>query len=301
MLNRFSFRLVAQSVTIVCVVLQITYLKSEAVRLMEGTFHRRELKAPSISFSSTEGKEIFRTALKEEHMEGYFHLAEHYVTQGHPAFCGIGSLTMALNSLLLDPQRVWQGVWRWFDESMLDCCESLDVVRMKGITLPKLSCLARCNGAHSTLVYGDEISLDEFREDVILISTIPSSLPKPSPCCALKTRTSTAPITLSESSVNSCCDRSAIIDSSHRPLREPARRDTRNVMICSYNRRTLKQTGTGHFSPIGGYCAERDLVLILDVARFKYPPHWVPLAALYEAMKDVDPETGKYVNWFHYC
>lgn len=58
---------------------------------------------------------------------------------GHPAFCGIGSLTMALNALLLDPNRVWQGVWRWFDESMLDCCEPLDVVRLKGIILPKLA------------------------------------------------------------------------------------------------------------------------------------------------------------------
>ena len=40
--------------------------------------------------------------------------------------------------------------------------------------------------------------------------------------------------------------------------------------------------GDGHFSPIGGYNAREDLVLILDTARFKYPPHWVPLPMLYE-------------------
>jgi hypothetical protein len=28
----------------------------------------------------------------------------------------------------------------------LNCCEALDVVKEKGIVLPKLSCLARCNG-----------------------------------------------------------------------------------------------------------------------------------------------------------
>ncbi len=33
--------------------------------------------------------------------------------------------------------------------------------------------------------------------------------------------------------------------------------------------------GDGHFSPIGGFHAQRDLVLILDTARFKYAPHWV--------------------------
>ena len=53
------------------------------------------------------------------------------------------------------------------------------------------------------------------------------------------------------------------------------------------------QTGTGHFSPIGGYNAERDMALILDVARFKYPPHWVPLKLLWEAMDSIDQSTGK--------
>lgn len=53
------------------------------------------------------------------------------------------------------------------------------------------------------------------------------------------------------------------------------------------------QTGTGHFSPIGGYHAGRDMVLILDVARFKYPPHWVPLTLLWEAMDTIDKATGQ--------
>lgn len=54
------------------------------------------------------------------------------------------------------------------------------------------------------------------------------------------------------------------------------------------------QTGTGHFSPIGGYHAGKDMALILDVARFKYPPHWVPLTLLWEAMDTVDEATGQH-------
>jgi glutathione gamma-glutamylcysteinyltransferase len=42
-----------------------------------------------------------------------------------------------------------------------------------------------------------------------------------------------------------------------------------SVVIVSYSRQVLNQTGTGHFSPIGGYHQSRDLVLIMDVARFK--------------------------------
>ncbi|KAL6527705.1 Glutathione gamma-glutamylcysteinyltransferase 1 [Orobanche minor] len=63
-------------------------------------------------------------------------------------------------------------------------------------------------------------------------------------------------------------------------------------VISSYHRGTFNQTGTGHFSPIGGYHAEKDMALILDVARFKYPPHWVPLGLLWEAMDTVDETTG---------
>ena len=63
-------------------------------------------------------------------------------------------------------------------------------------------------------------------------------------------------------------------------------------IVCSYSRRLLSQTGDGHFSPSGGYHPVRDLVLILDTARFKYPPHWVPLQTLWEAMLAIDKETG---------
>jgi glutathione gamma-glutamylcysteinyltransferase len=65
------------------------------------------------------------------------------------------------------------------------------------------------------------------------------------------------------------------------------------IVVAAYNRGLLGQTGSGHYSPIGGYHAERDLVLILDVARFKYPPHWVSLESLHRAMQDVDPATER--------
>lgn len=61
------------------------------------------------------------------------------------------------------------------------------------------------------------------------------------------------------------------------------------------------QTGTGHFSPIGGYHAGRDMALILDVARFKYPPHWVPLTLLWEAMDRVDDATGHRRGYVFVC
>ena len=51
-----------------------------------------------------------------------------------------------------------------------------------------------------------------------------------------------------------------------------------------------------HFSPIGGYHAGEDMVLILDVARFKYPPHWVKTETLFKAMLRHDSVTNMYCS-----
>ncbi len=63
-------------------------------------------------------------------------------------------------------------------------------------------------------------------------------------------------------------------------------------MIVSFSRPSLGQTGVGHFSPIGAYNSARSLVLILDVARFKYPPYWVDARLLWDAMAPIDGDTG---------
>jgi len=76
-------------------------------------------------------------------------------------------------------------------------------------------------------------------------------------------------------------------------VRETCSSGEREFLIASYSRSFLGQSGDGHFSPIGGYHEESDSVLIMDVARFKYPPHWAPLKDLAAAMVLPDSETGK--------
>jgi hypothetical protein len=55
-------------------------------------------------------------------------------------------------------------------------------------------------------------------------------------------------------------------------------------VIANYSRTVLGQEGSGHISPLAGYNETSDMVLILDVARYKSPPVWVPTATLWEAM-----------------
>jgi hypothetical protein len=50
-------------------------------------------------------------------------------TQAEPAYCGISTLVMCLNAANVDPRQTWKGPWRWYTESMLNCCVDLEVVR----------------------------------------------------------------------------------------------------------------------------------------------------------------------------
>ncbi len=84
--------------------------------------------------------------MKSGGLEGFFDLIAQFHTQNEPAYCGLATLTMALNSLKVDPGRPWKGVWRWYDESLLDCCKDLREVQLDGISLEEFVCLAVCNG-----------------------------------------------------------------------------------------------------------------------------------------------------------
>lgn len=54
--------------------------------------------------------------------------------------------------------------------------------------------------------------------------------------------------------------------------------------IVDFNRQALNQQGEGHFSPLAAYDSNTDRFLVMDVARYKYPPVWVKTADLYRAI-----------------
>jgi hypothetical protein len=63
--------------------------------------------------------------------------------------------------------------------------------------------------------------------------------------------------------------------------------------IVNYSRGELAQESMGHISPLGAYHAGSDRFLVLDVARYKYPPQWVKAEALHRAMRSGDIVSGK--------
>ena len=81
-------------------------------------------------------------------------------------------------------------------------------------------------------------------------------------------------------------------------IQEFLQQENQGIVVVSYSRSALGQTGEGHFSPIAAYHEESDQVLILDVARFKYQPYWVPVSVLYESMTRIDKVTSKPRGWY---
>jgi len=64
-------------------------------------------------------------------------------------------------------------------------------------------------------------------------------------------------------------------------------------VVANFDRKILAQEGAGHQSPLAAYDEASDSVLMLDVAKFKYPPAWIKLDELLEAMRSVDSDSGK--------
>lgn len=59
-------------------------------------------------------------------------------------------------------------------------------------------------------------------------------------------------------------------------------------VIVNYLRKSLGQQVGGHISPLAAYDDKADRFLILDVARYKYPPVWVKTSDLFDAMNTPD-------------
>jgi Phytochelatin synthase len=66
-------------------------------------------------------------------------------------------------------------------------------------------------------------------------------------------------------------------------LREPG-----HFVIVNYLRKAMGEEIGGHISPLAAYDGKADRFLILDVARYKYPPVWVKTADMFAAMNTPD-------------
>lgn len=222
------------------------------------TFHKRPLPPSLTALSSDRGKEIFKEALANGGMESFFPLSEQFITQSDPSFCALTSMAMVLNALNHDPKKTWKGVWRWITEETLQC----DFPASCGHSLDRVLKHGMSFKEFKALGNCHNVSIKSYgvREDSHKVTTLADF-------------------------------RQQVIETSRSSL-------AKSFLICNFSRKHLEQTGDGHFSPVGGYHEGLDLVLILDTARFKYPPFWVSLEQLWESMLLLDKATCEPRGYF---
>ena len=82
-------------------------------------------------------------------------------------------------------------------------------------------------------------------------------------------------------------------ENSLRSFLKKALLDDGQFVLANYLRASLGQVGGGHWSALAAYDAQSDRVLILDVAKYKYPPAWVSIATLRQAISTIDTTSNK--------
>ena len=144
-------------------------------------------------------------------------------------------------------------IWRWFHEEILSCSDK--ELMMKGMNLDQMTLLARCNGLHTQTFRPidkeeTESLFEEGVNDTLYVNKMDLNLFK-----TIIKATCQVEFTYS---------------------------------IVNFGRQEIKQTGTGHYSCVGGYHPASERVLILDTARFKYPPFWVEIDSLFQSINSID-------------
>ena len=71
-----------------------------------------------------------------------------------------------------------------------------------------------------------------------------------------------------------------------------------HFVLVNYLRKAIGQQIGGHISPLAAYDAKADRFLILDVARYKYPPVWVKTTDIFDAMNTPDPSNDNKTRGF---
>ena len=70
-----------------------------------------------------------------------------------------------------------------------------------------------------------------------------------------------------------------------------------DFIIVNWDRGKVGMDTMGHLSPLGAYDAKADKMLVMDVARYKYGPHWVDTKMLFDAMNTDDLSSQSSRGW----
>lgn len=204
---------------------------------------------PLIYLNTTEGAELLR---KASHSQPYLHLAAHFATE-LPGMCGPTTAVMLLNAL---------------------CSQGL----LEAPISEEYS--AHLKGHDFTQHYWEQHNIwnaSERPTGCVARATQPWIGALEQVAALLSCRGARVQAQQATDATSLAAFRSAIVAAFER--------SPPSFVAVNFDRQIAGQTGFGHHSPLGAYDAASDRALLLDVARYRYPPSWIPLERLLEAMQ----------------
>lgn len=129
------------------------------------SFNRLPVPQQLIAGDSATGQKLF---VGSGYTADYDALMAHFVAQTRPAFCGVASSVVVLNSLPAGPVMKGMPAEQLTQQSFFD--DATSKVRNEwrvtfgGMTLAQLRDLLNAHGANATATYASDTTLDAFRE-----------------------------------------------------------------------------------------------------------------------------------------
>lgn len=241
------------------------------------------------ALDSVRGQTLLIEALQQHTAASYIPLTQHFTNQSEPAFCGVTTLLTVLNALAVDPGVRWRGGWRYFgDEDVLlsRCCLSQESIRRVGISMPEFAQLAACQGLRVTMKH----PAVDTQDANVVTAFVTGGMVKEKMATVDDFRRDIRSVLVEDST--------SISETESANDDDDDTKDVKGILVVSFARYALGQTGDGHFSPVAAYHEATDQCLVLDVARFKYQPYWVSVTDLFASTCPTDSVTGKPRGWY---
>lgn len=224
------------------------------------------LPANMVDLRSEEGQ---ARLLQCSYCEDYPALATAYLTQATQTFCGLASTTMVLNA---DAEsRKWRPVTQPYKPfNFYTQCNLLNDEVREHIDVAK--------------VLNEGMELNEI---FFVVNNQPSVVK--AYCQHATSAQNKGELPASDAPHNCGVDQDydTFMKTITKALNTP-----RHYVIANFAGAPSPDRG-GHFSPIAAYHKASDSFLIMDVARYKYPPFWIGSKDLWQAMQKIDSGSGK--------
>ena len=260
------------------------------------SLYKAEEPRIGVNFKSDESKKLFLESLQNNTANPFFELSDQFNTQTYGSYCGPTNISIILNSMGIDPQKIYFRNWRWYNEKNIHSCD-LESVHNHGMPITDLSYILQCNKIKTRLYrpicennkcYSSNIDINslfnkKYFEKLLLYEDLSkykySTIKNNYLNKAVETGNNYIFFNLvSEEFFRVCILASTLFNNFY--------------ILCNIHRTQLGQEGGGHYLPVLAYNSLKDYVLLFDCARYKYNSRWQNVKIVFDAQNGIDRVTN---------